>query len=120
METMATASDGATAASVRATTASDGATAASAVDTAATEDTTTDPCWTHLPVPSMGLKHTERVMRGGTLRDPVVLSGEETTGTEANELVLRGGHLRDPHAIADLHMEDGKKFSQLQKWHKGL
>ena len=105
METMATASGGATASSLTVTAAS------ILVKNALGEATTTDSCWTRFPVPSLGLLPREQVMRGGNIRDPC--------GLEDIEAILRGG-LERPYILTDLHTEDNKQFYQLQKWRPGL
>ena len=134
MESIAAASDGATAAIVGATASSDGvdatsdrATAASDGDTAASDGataasdgvTTISKCFERLPVPSMGLELNEQVLRGGALREPVFLNGQGFP-CPTRERVLRGGNLRSPCILTGLIEEDGKMFFPLQKWNKAL
>ena len=45
-------------------------------------------------------------MRGGNIRDPVVLDGKETWELKDIEAILRGGRLERPYVITDLHTED--------------
>ena len=58
-----------------------------------------------------------RVLRGGTLKVPLLLTGSEvTTPLHSTEMVPRGGRLAHPVLLTDLEIIDGRRFIQLQKW----
>ena len=62
-----------------------------------------------------------RIMRGGYLNRPLLLSGTElTTALETSELVLQGGHLTEPVLMTDLEDIDGRKFFSVVKWNPAL
>ena len=58
-----------------------------------------------------------RVLRGGSIKEPLFLDGEErTTVPLEKEFVMRGGCLLKPVLLTDLHIIAEKRFFKVQKW----
>ena len=63
----------------------------------------------------------QRVMRGGPLKEPYLVIGNETTTAPfPTELVLRGGYLRLPVRLTDLEIIGEERFFKVQKWIPGF
>ena len=68
------------------------------------------------PSTVIGTVDNEFVLRGGSLKEPMLINGdEEKTGTFDTEFVLRGGHLQSPVLLTGLTCIDGVRFFRLQK-----
>ena len=66
--------------------------------------------------PSLGAANEEYVMRGGSLKEPWLMTGvEEKTDVLDTELILRGGYLHSPVLLTGLTCIDGRKFLRVQK-----
>ena len=70
------------------------------------------------PTSSEGFSlHIDRVMRGGSLKEPyLVIGSEDVTAVYPTEFILRGGHLPHPVLLTDLELIDDRRFIHLQKW----